>query len=218
MLAPALLLAATDRARKEITEAEQGAVLQKIADISQHLGEMPESTAHVSHTPESSSRPDPPHAYILGIPARSVGAQITLDVLYQFLDAKTYRVQRLSTATLASEVIARVSQELPDLICITALPSGGLAHARYLCKRLRAQFQQTPILIISPGLREDPNLDIDTVIRRLTEAGADKMAVSLAEAKEQISQMLFPVRLQSVEPKPTSAPVLEQGGIVESLA
>jgi hypothetical protein len=127
-------------------------------------------------------------------------------------------VRQLSTATLASEVIAMVAQELPDLIGITALPHGGLSHARYLCKRLRAQFPQVPILVVCPGLQEDPAVDVPTVIRRLTEAGADKVATSVTEAKAQISQMIFSRRPQSVEPQPIPAPVLEQGGIVESLA
>jgi hypothetical protein len=218
VLVPALLLAAADRAHKEISEAEYHSVLQKIYEISQHLGETPAGTEKISCTDENSPPPSKPHSYVLGIPARSEGAQITLDVLYQFLDAMTCRVQRLSTATLASEVIAMVARELPDLICITALPPGGLAHARYLCKRLRAQFPQVRILVVRPGLQEDPTLDIRTVIHRLTEAGADKVVTSMTEAKTLIPQMFFPVQQQTVEPKPTPAPVLEQDGIVESLA
>ena len=218
VLVPALLRAADDRTRKEISEAEEHAVLQKIHEISQRLSEMPAGDANGARPEEAPQRADQPQSYVLGIPVRSEGAQIILDALGQFLDPLTCKVRQLSTATLASEVIAMVAQELPDLIGITALPHGGLSHARYLCKRLRAQFPQVPILVVCPGLQEDPAVDVPTVIRRLTEAGADKVATSVTEAKAQISQMIFSRRPQSVEPQPIPAPVLEQGGIVESLA
>src|SRR5262249_45828695 len=159
------------------------AVLQKIHDIARHLGETPASAETISCRDESSSSPSKPYSYFLGIPARSQGAQIALDVLCQFLDTVTCRVKRLSTATLASEVIAVVAEELPDLICLTALPPGGAAHARYLCKRLRAQFPPVRILVVCPGLQEDPTVDFQAVVQRLTEAGADKVAMSVTEAK-----------------------------------
>jgi hypothetical protein len=216
VLAPALILAAADRQRGEISEAEQNFVLRKIRKIVQRLGETPDDREKNRCPAEDSPLPDKPQAYILGIPARSEGAQITLDMLCQLLDPLAYRVRRLSTATLASEVIAVVYQEVPDLICITALPPGGLAHARYLCKRLRTQFPQVRILVVRPGLQEDPAFDMQAVIRRLAEAGADKVVASVTEARAQIPQMLVPALLQSVAP--TTAPVLEQGEIIESLA
>jgi hypothetical protein len=216
VLVPALLLAAADWSRKDISEDEQHFVFHKIHEIAHHLGELPSSRE--KDTEEQLPLPDRPQAYLLGIAARSEGAQITLEILCQLLDPLTYKIRPLSTTTLASEVISIVSQEPPDLIFITALPPGGLAHARYLCKRLRTKFPQVGILVIRPGLQEDPTLDMHPVIRRLTEAGADKVATSVTEAQTLIPQMLFPVLRQSVEPTPATAPVLEQGEIVESLA
>src|SRR5262249_10408369 len=109
-----------------------------------------------------------------------------------------------------------VEQESPDLICITALPPRDLAHARYLCKRLRTHCPQVRILVVRPGLQKDPVIDIHSAIQRLTEAGADKVAVTGTEARTQISQMLFPRQVRSVEPTPTAAPVIEQTEIVGS--
>ncbi|HEV8711674.1 MAG TPA: AI-2E family transporter [Candidatus Binatia bacterium] len=215
VLVPALILAAADRGRKEISEAEQNFVLRKIREIVQRLGGTPAGGEKVYRTEAEAPLPDIPHAYILGIPARSEGAQITLDMLCQLLEP--LKVRRVSKATLASEVIALVYQQVPDLICITALPPGDVAHARYLCRRLRTQFPHLQILVVCPGLQEDPALEMQAVIRRLTEAGADKVAMSVTEARALIPQMLSPTLRQSVESRPATAPVLEQGEIVENL-
>ena len=214
VLVPALILAAADRARREISEAEQNFVLRQVREAVRRLGETPAGGEGVGRTGADAPPPGEPGAYLLGIPARSEGAQITLDMLCQLLDP--LKVRRLSIATLASEVIAVVYQKVPDLICISALPPGGVAHARYLCKRLRTQFPQARILVVRPGLQEDPVLDMSTVIRRLTEAGADRVAVSVTEARALVPQMLVPT-LRAVESRAMSAPVLEQGAVVESL-
>jgi predicted PurR-regulated permease PerM len=216
VLIPVLILAAADRARQQISEAEYNFVIEKIRELVQRLGEIPASTENVRGAEERSPLLDKSHARLLGIPARSEGAQITVDMLSQLLDPLTFEVRRLFTATLASEVVTIVEQESPDLICITALPPGGLAHARYLCKRLRTHFPQVRILVVRPGLQKDPVVDIHSAIQRLTEAGADKVAVSVTEARTQISQMLFPRQVRSVEPTPTAAPVIEQTEIVGS--
>jgi hypothetical protein len=42
-----------------------------------------------------------------------------------------------------------------DIVCIAALPPGGLTHARYLCKRLRARFPQRSIILLRPASASD---------------------------------------------------------------
>ncbi len=200
VIVPALLLTAADRARKEISDTAQNFVLRKICEIVQRLGEAGANTEKPSSMREGLAHKPP--ARILGIPARSEGAQIALDMLCSLLDPSTYHVQRLSTAALASEVLAIVEQTQPDLICITALPPGDLAHVRYLCKRLREHFPQERILVVCPGLAKESEFDRHTIVHRLTENGAHMVASSTAEARTQIHQQLFPVLMQSSETKP----------------
>ncbi len=106
-------------------------------------------------------------------------------------------------AALASEVVTVVEQTQPDLICITALPPGDLAHARYLCKRLRARFPQGRIFVVCPGLAKESKWNRQIIIHRLIENGAHMVATSTAEARTQIPQQLFPVVVQSSETKIT---------------
>jgi hypothetical protein len=60
-------------------------------------------------------------------------------------------MQRASTVTLVSELAAAVEGAGAAVVCIAALPPGGLTHARYLCKRLRARFPQRSIILLRPG-------------------------------------------------------------------
>jgi hypothetical protein len=217
VLVPALIRTAADRSREHISEVEQNFVLQEIRKIVQRLGEIQANMEKVRCVGGDNEPVNKPCARIWGIPARSEGSEIALDMLYYLLDPFTCNVERLSTAALASEVVTTVEETQPDLICITALPPGGLAHARYLCKRLRTRFSQGRILVVRPGLREDPGFDMHTAIRRLTEAGADKVAVSVVEARTLIPQVLFPLLTQPVETK-INAPVPEEMGLVRSQA
>jgi hypothetical protein len=197
VLAPALLLATRDHAREEITDTEHEFVLHAVRETVQQWTDTTTSeqrtiSMEARHSP-STSLP----AKILGIPARSEGSHLALDVLRASLDPTLYTVESLSTATLAAEVPTAITQEQPDLVCITALPPGGLSQARYLCKRLRSQFSDLRILVIRPGLQTDSEFDVEPTVQRLTEAGADRVAVSITEAQTMISQMLTPVRLRS---------------------
>ena len=203
VLVPALLLMTADRTRKQISETTQNFVLRKIYEFVQRLGEAQTETKQTYGVEKDENSTQKPPARILGIPARSEGAQIALDMLYSLLEPSMYQLQRLSTAALASEVVTVVEQTQPDLICITALPPGDLAHARYLCKRLQARFPQGRIFVVCPGLAKESKWDRQIIIHRLIENGAHMVATSTAEARTQIPQQLFPVLVQSSETKIT---------------
>ena len=66
----------------------------------------------------------------------------------------------LSSAVLAAEVIARVREHNPDLLCIAAVAPDGWVQVRYLSKRLRASFPDLRLVIGRWGLGEfDENGD-----------------------------------------------------------
>ncbi|HWC58191.1 MAG TPA: hypothetical protein VHC44_00750, partial [Verrucomicrobiae bacterium] len=73
-------------------------------------------------------------------------------------------------------------------VCVTTVVSDGLLHARYLCKRLRAQFPDLRIVaaIIVDSEARDPRT-------RESLASANEVAGSLSEAAK-LTQSLVPVR------------------------
>jgi hypothetical protein len=68
------------------------------------------------------------------------------------------------------------------MICIAALPPGGLAQTRYLCKRLRARF---PNLKIAVGRWGTGSEDSNSILL----AGADKVGTTMIETREQMIQL-----------------------------
>jgi hypothetical protein len=67
-------------------------------------------------------------------------------------------------------------------VVIGALPPGGLAHTRYVCKRVRREFPSAKLMIGRWGLANG----VDENRERLTEAGADTVSTSLAELKQHL--------------------------------
>jgi hypothetical protein len=67
-------------------------------------------------------------------------------------------------------------------VVIGTLPPQSLAHARYLCKRLRAGFPNLKIVVGCWGWDGDR----EKIEQRLKDAGADQVATSLVEARARL--------------------------------
>jgi hypothetical protein len=125
------------------------------------------------------------------------------------LEPARWSLEVIDPATLTSELLDQVADREPALVCIAATPPGGLAHTRYLCKRLRSRFPDLKILVGRWGLRDigqAPNstqqagagstaetsnqAGIDPMLASLQEAGADLVATTLLETRQQLSTLL----------------------------
>ncbi|QEL16475.1 AI-2E family transporter [Limnoglobus roseus] len=84
---------------------------------------------------------------LLIIPARDTADQLALDTLAGLLEFKKWKIDTLSVDTLAAELVERVNEFKPDVVCIGSLPPSGLVQVRYLCKRLRQHNKDVRILV-----------------------------------------------------------------------
>jgi methylmalonyl-CoA mutase cobalamin-binding subunit len=127
--------------------------------------------------------------------AAGAGADLLgVEMLTTLLDPAKWQVQLLGHESLASDVLAAAAETSPAVICVGSLPPGGLAHTRYLCKRLRARFPAAKIVVGRWGLKGD----VEENRERLQEAGADLVATTLAETRDQLTTW-WPV-LQGEQP------------------
>jgi len=90
---------------------------------------------------------------ILGCPARDGADEVALVMLQLLLGPTRYEIEVMGEEKLASEVVAEAGEKQASLVCIAAVQPGGLAHTRYLCKRLRAQFPDLKIIVGLWGFR-----------------------------------------------------------------
>jgi predicted PurR-regulated permease PerM len=178
MLLPALIAIKRNRVRGDITEADEQYALESIHEIVEDLGERQVAPPPDGRGEEDSRSPAEPAIPIFGCPAHDTEDRLALEMLQQLLDPARWRVELIAPGTLTAELLDQVTERKPALVCIAATPPGGLAHTRYLCKRLRTRFPDLRILVGRWGLGNGagtPDLP--------REAGADRVALTLQETR-----------------------------------
>ncbi len=186
VIIPALLLADRDRARGEISESDHQHVVRTIralADTEPETAHEPKATAPLGESQRVQQ--------VVGVSARTVTDETIWEMLAQLFDPEKVHLESVGSSYLASDVTAGtssgVSPDLPDLVCVISVPPGGLAQARYICRRLRAKLPNTPILVIRPGGQTDGQESS----KRLTEDGAGQVCFTLEEARTIVGQQLL---------------------------
>lgn len=84
---------------------------------------------------------------ILASPAQDELDRLSLDAVISQLPAAHWEVRVSSVTTLTAELLADAAAFDPQVIVIGSLPPGGVAHARYLAKRLRQRFPDAHLLV-----------------------------------------------------------------------
>ena len=188
VLIPALNYARKDRELGRLTEDGEQFVFRATREILEDLNSLkPQSSSEVSDpskttTTDGNSSVILPKVRILGCPAQDEADELALLMFRQLLDCTKYEVEIMSDAMLTAEVVAWIGEKSPAMICIAALPPGGLAQTRYLCKRLRARFPNLKIAVGRWGIgTEDSN--------SILLAGADKVGTTMIETREQMIQL-----------------------------
>jgi predicted PurR-regulated permease PerM len=185
VLTPALSYGRRDRANDLIDDHEQRTMLAAISEIASELAEQSRSTEAPSNS-EPAAEADLPAIGVLACPARDEADETALHLLAQTIDAEKCTLEVIAPSLLATEVAALVNRKQFKLVCIGALPPGGLAHARYLCKRLRISCPDTKIVVGRWGLKAP----LDKNREQLAAAGADYVGFSLSETRNQILSLL----------------------------
>jgi predicted PurR-regulated permease PerM len=132
---------------------------------------------------------------VVGSPGRDEADEVALHMLATVLAPAGVVLEEVSSEHLAAEVVALVESSAPACICVVTLPPGGLAHARYLVKRLHARFTNACVVVGRWGVArpaEDP--------AGLLAAGADRVGITLEATRDHVLEM---VPLTSAPPEPT---------------
>src|SRR5437764_2412733 len=177
MLLPALGAIKRNRVRGDITEEDEQYALQAIREIVEDLGQRQAAPSPDGRGADGAPPPAEPAIPIFGCPAHDEEDRVALEMLHQLLDPARWSLELIAPGMLTAELLDLVGERKPALVCIAATPPGGLAHTRYLCKRLRARFPDLRILVGRWGLR-----DIASTPDPLKPTGTDPGATALKEA------------------------------------
>jgi hypothetical protein len=178
VLLPALLHAKNDRDRGELEADNYQFVLQGVRDNEEDL-----QAALAEYLKEAQPLSK---VRAIGCPGQDEADELALRMLAQLLRLSGHSLEVVSSDKLAAEVIGKLEQDAPAVVIIGSLPPGGLAQARYLCKRIRQQAAGIKILVGRWGEREKD----ERTEKRLLAAGADQVAWTLHDCRAQIVPLL----------------------------
>jgi hypothetical protein len=178
-----------DRERDDLTESDEQFVLQATREILEDLGERREAATQAEeaiHPKDQANVSASIQLRILACPARNQADRLALEMLRQLLDPAKWVVDVAAVETLTADLVGQVAEQAPALVCIGALPPGGLAHARYLCKKLRARFPEVKVIVGRWGLAGN----VEANREQLQNAGADLTATTMLETQSQLNSLL----------------------------
>jgi predicted PurR-regulated permease PerM len=202
VLVPAMGLAEYDRHRGHLTEERHKFICDSMKEIIEDVGEryrlptIEESQATVPGTVPNTKSPIK-RPCVLCLPARDEADEIVAMMLAQVLDQSSCETKFVPVAALASEMVEAVSKEGTPIVCISAVPPSAVAHARYLCKRLRARMDSITLVVGLWGAKGD----LKKAMARLRCDDSDKIVTTLAEAIAQVQPLVTSMRTMDSVPK-----------------
>lgn len=188
VLVPALVLAKRDRDSGELSPDDERFIFDVTATILDDLGSAPPSPVG-SVEASLQAPPEIPKVLVLACPACDEADALALQMLRRLLDPARCQVEVLSGENARHGGGFADRGESPAVVCIGAIPPGGLAQARYLCKRLRASFPHLKIVVLRWGLPENATQRREELLA----AGADLVATTLLETRAQLAASLASV-------------------------
>jgi predicted PurR-regulated permease PerM len=196
VLVPALNFARRDLESDLIDGDEQKALLEAVDEISEDLAARSRKAgrSEVSAGSANNEAVPLPRVMVLACPARDETDETALRMLERLIDSDQCDLRVTTSALLSTEVAAFVEEHQIKVVCIASVPPGGLAHARYLCMRLRARFGMVKIVVGRWGVKNPREENREPLLS----AGADYVGFSLTETRNQIITLLPVAAAQDV--------------------
>jgi len=193
VLLPALSRARRDAIRGALTAEESTSIARAVRRIVDEL----EAGTLAAARARDEDMPAAPSLHVLACAARDDVDAAALRLLGSRVLGDGVSVELADPGMLVAELIERVAATEPDVVVIASLAEPGLAHARYILKRLRARFADLPLVAACWDLLDEA----DDVCAGLLDAGASDVATTLGEARTRVVQY----RRVHAEPAPPRA-------------
>ncbi len=233
VLIPVLTMSANDSHRGKLDDRRQRFIHKSLRVIVEELGEqqrllppgpLPEEPSQ-DQTPgdgkpgepqsePSGKVPQPPvvrvqvpagaTVNVLVLPAGEEADEIAGLMLAQLLEGRGYCVAVASTSSLVSEALAMVEQRHPHAVCVSAMPPGSVARARYLCKRLHEKYADLRIIVGLWAFRGK----LSATSSRLAIIAPGQLVINLREAQKHIDHLAQPFMVagKAAEDRPAGPP------------
>jgi len=193
VIIPALSLAEQDRHRNELDEARQNFIYQSTRELIEELDESSDQTPKSAPASKEETAADASkvplnwsesadHLEVLCNPARDEADEIVGMLVARALERQGHTAQSIPIATTA-EMLSRVAELKPGLVCLSALPPFAVGHARALYLKLRAQFPGLEIMVCLWHFEGD----LQKVATRLKLGGGHALFTTLPQVVQHIA-------------------------------
>jgi methylmalonyl-CoA mutase cobalamin-binding subunit len=125
---------------------------------------------------------------VLVLPAGEEADEIAGLMLAQLLESRGYCATVSSASSLVGEVLAMVEQRQAHVVCVSAMPPGSVARARYLCKRLHEKHADLRIIVGLWAFRGE----LAPTNSRLGLTAPGQLVINLRQAQERIDHLAQP--------------------------
>jgi predicted PurR-regulated permease PerM len=197
VLLPTLSRVRRDAARGALTAKEAAFIAAATRRILDDLDKVVLPAAATRDEEATAAVPASPALRALGCPARDDVDTATLRMLASRIARDGVRLEVAEPGLLAAELVERVAAVEPAVVVVALLGRGGIAHTRYILKRLRARFSDLPV--VAAWL--SPPDDLEEACAALLDAGATEVATTLGQTRDRILQY----RRVRAEPAPPRA-------------
>jgi predicted PurR-regulated permease PerM len=191
VLMPALSLVEQDRHKGTIDTTREEFLFLSLNEMITELSEY--QLAHESSPAEDAAAATGTakrlSARIICLPANDRADEVTAAMLAQILDRAGHAALSLPVAhasLLEMLVLLEIRQD--DVICISALPPFAFPPARTMCKLIRERFPTVKLVVGVWGFSGD----MEKAKARFERTQPDRLLTSMAQAVEQIRELLQP--------------------------
>ncbi len=187
LLVPALVRTKRDRAIGKLSPEDEQFHLRVTREILDDVLAR-EAWEEPPRPPDDSAAAEPGEAngaavLVFGCPARDEADELALEMFRRLLESAQcpVKAEMLSARSLVAEMVSRIKGEPFAVVCIAALPPGGLAQVRYLGKRLRAQAPGQTVMVGRWGALPGHPDGAGSLQLKL---GVDRVTTTLIEARD----------------------------------
>jgi len=194
VLVPALVWAKRDHEADVLTDEDKRFVLNATYRIAAGVpAEEPDQATsgvgdekRTDYLAARNGQLEEPRVCMIGWPARDSADETALRLLTLLLQPAGCAVRITSNRLLIGETLGIIERERPDVVCIAALPPGGLGSTLHLVRRLRARMPEMSIVIGRWGAGRS----IEEWQDRLSASGVDQVGGTIAMTRAHIVELL----------------------------
>jgi predicted PurR-regulated permease PerM len=187
---PALSMAEQGRQQGTLDEPKQRCMWQNtrtlVSDWADHVDVQPEREMDAQTKPSLPPKPD--DVAVACLPARDDSDEIVATIAGQLLERRGVGAKAFSCSTLTVECMDELRVLQVNVVCICTVFPPAWRHSRYLCKKLKAEFPDIKIVVLTWGAQEG----VDEIQERLGLASSDLVVKTIGHAVDQLGLLGSP--------------------------